>query len=140
MKLTNMRMITPPPVRRSLSYVVITACLLFAFSFSTRAFFPTNARSPLGLFGKTHQKITDEAITELDQEIYSINNMTSTMKAAIEEIARESLCPVPEPRKVHGGCAFIRLDLMRPRPIANEFTWRGARVPLVIGSNRAQPS
>ena len=42
MKLPNTRMITPHPVCRSLSCVLITACILLAFLFSARAFFPTN--------------------------------------------------------------------------------------------------
>ena len=71
---------------RSLSCVLVTACLLFGFSFSMRAFFPTNARSPLGLLGKTHEKITDEAITELGQEFLGINNLTNSMKKAMDKI------------------------------------------------------
>jgi von Willebrand factor A domain-containing protein 7 len=86
MKLTNIRIITPHSICRPLFSVLITAGLLLGFSFSTRAFFPTNARSPRGLLGKTHQAITTEAITELDQEFFGNNRLTSTMKAAIEKI------------------------------------------------------
>ena len=79
-------MITPHPICRSLSCLFITTCLLLAFSFSTRAFFPTNARSPLGVLGKTHQTITDEAITELDREFFG--QQTGSMRDAIKEIWR----------------------------------------------------
>ena len=82
------RMITPHPICRSLSYVLITACILLGFSFSTRAFFPTNVRTLGGTLGKSHEKITDEAITELDREFFGINKPTSTMEAAINEIVR----------------------------------------------------
>jgi hypothetical protein len=88
MKLRNMRIITLPRICRCLSCAFVTACLLFAFLFSARAFFPTNARSPFGLLGKTHEAITTEAITELDQEFFGINRLTSTMEAAIKEIWR----------------------------------------------------
>jgi len=73
---------------RSLSCVLVTACLLFGFSFSMRAFFPTNLRTIGGLLGKSHEKITDEAITELDREFFGVNSLTSSMQAAIAKIAR----------------------------------------------------
>jgi hypothetical protein len=81
-------MITPRPICRSLSYVLITACILLGFLFSARAFFPTNVRTFGGALGKSHEKITNEAITELDQEFFGINKATSTMEAAIKEIVR----------------------------------------------------
>ena len=81
-------MITPRPIYRSLSYVLITACILLGFLFSARAFFPTNVRTLGGALGKSHEKITNEAITELDQEFFGNNKPTSTMEAAIKEIVR----------------------------------------------------
>jgi hypothetical protein len=68
--------------------VLVTAFVLFAFLFSTRAFFPTNLKAGFGALGKSHEKITDEAITELDREFFGVNSLTSTMEAAIEKIAR----------------------------------------------------
>jgi len=66
--------------------VLITACLLFAFLFSTRAFFPTNLKTLGGLFGKSHEKMTDEAITELDQKFFGINKLTKPMREAIKQV------------------------------------------------------
>jgi len=87
MKRANIRMIKPHPVCRSLSYVLITACILLGFLFSARAFLPTNGAPHFGLFGKSHQKITGEAITELDREFFRMNNLTGTMEKAIDKIA-----------------------------------------------------
>jgi hypothetical protein len=78
----------PHPICRSLSCVLVTACLLFGFLFSTRAFFPTNVRTIGGLAGISHEKITDDAITEIDREFFGINSLTSSMQAAIAKIAR----------------------------------------------------
>jgi hypothetical protein len=86
MKLTNIRIITPHPICRSLSCVLITACLLFAFLFSTRAFFPTNLKTLGRLLGESHQRMTDEAITELDQEFFGINKLTKPMTEAINQV------------------------------------------------------
>jgi hypothetical protein len=87
MKRANIRMITPHPVCRSLSCVLITACILLGFLFSTRAFWPTNGAPHFGAFGKSHEKITGEAITELDREFFRMNNLTGTMEKAMEKIA-----------------------------------------------------
>jgi von Willebrand factor A domain-containing protein 7 len=86
MKLPNMRTITPRPICRSLSCVLITVFLLFAFLCSSRAFFPTNLRSPFGLLGKTHESITTEAIIELDKEFFDIIRLKTPMTDAINEI------------------------------------------------------
>jgi hypothetical protein len=94
-----MRIITPHPICRSLSYVLVTACILFGFLFSSRAFFPTNARTIIALTpsSTSHEKMTDEAITELDQEFFS--KQTSSMQAAIKEIARAN-AKVDEDQKI----------------------------------------
>ena len=68
--------------------MLITACILLGFLFSARAFFPTNVRTLGEALGKSHEKITNEAITELDQEFFGNNKPTSTMEAAIKEIVR----------------------------------------------------
>lgn len=86
MKLANTRMITPHPVCRSLSCVLITACILLAFLFSARAFFPTNRLTVGTLLGTSHAKMTDQAITELGQEFLGINNLTNSMKKAMVKI------------------------------------------------------
>jgi len=79
-------MITPRPVSRSLSSVLITACILLAFLVSARAFFPTNAKTGFGFLGTSHEKMTDDAITELGQEFFGINNLTNSMKKAMDKI------------------------------------------------------
>ena len=79
-------MITPRPVSRSLSSVLITACILLGFLVSARAFFPTNAKTGFGFLGTSHEKMTDDAITELGQEFFGINNLTNSMKKAMDKI------------------------------------------------------
>lgn len=51
------------------------------------AFFPTNLRTVAGALGKSHARITEDAIKELDAEFFSITNLTQPMKKAIEQIA-----------------------------------------------------
>ena len=80
-------MITPHPICRSLSYVLITACILLGFLFSARAFFPTNARTIAGALGTSHVKMTDQAISELAREFFGINKLTNSMKKAMDKIA-----------------------------------------------------
>jgi hypothetical protein len=79
-------MITPHSVCRSLSCVLIIACILLAFLFSARAFFPTNAKTGFGFVGTSHEKMTDDAITELGQEFFGTNNLTNSMKKAMAKI------------------------------------------------------
>jgi hypothetical protein len=86
MKLTNIRRITPGRFCRFFSYVLFTASLLFGFSFSTRAFFPTNLKTIDGLLGKSHEKMTAEAIKELDQEFFGSNGLANSMQEAIRQV------------------------------------------------------
>jgi len=51
------------------------------------AFFPTNLRTVFGALGTSHQKITEQAIKDLDAEFFGITRLTKPMKKAIENIA-----------------------------------------------------
>ena len=86
MKLTNIRIVTRRPICRSLSCVLVTACLLLAFSFSTRAFFPTSLHTAFGGLGQSHEKITFDAIRELNGEFFgnSVRVTDSMFQAAVE--------------------------------------------------------
>ena len=88
MKLTNFRIVTPRPICRSLSCGLVTAWILFGFLFSTRAFFPTDFHTVIALTpsSMSHQRITEEAITEFDRESFGINRLTTTMEKAKEKI------------------------------------------------------
>jgi hypothetical protein len=67
----------------------ICAALLIAWSATeaTRAFFPTNLLAVGGLLGRSHAKITSDAIEELDVEFFALPKLTKSMKKAIEQIA-----------------------------------------------------
>jgi len=56
--------------------------------FSSRAFFPTNFHTAIALTPTSisHQRITEEAITEFDREFFGINTLTRTMEKAKEQI------------------------------------------------------
>jgi len=71
---------------RSLSCVLVTACLLFGFSFSMRAFFPWNSLTLGGALGTSHETMTHAAIKELDQRFFGVSLQTSAMRVAAEEI------------------------------------------------------
>ncbi len=53
----------------------------------TRAFFPTSTLSVGGLLGRSHAKITSDAVKELDNEFFGITDLTDPMEKAIEQIA-----------------------------------------------------
>src|SRR5262245_24283042 len=53
---------------------------------TVKAFFPTNLLAAGGLLGKSHIKITEEAVKDLDQEFFGITKLTKSMKKAIEQI------------------------------------------------------
>ena len=67
----------------------ICAALIVAWSATevARAFFPTNLLAVGGLLGRSHVKITSDAIEELDAEFFALPKLTKSMKKAIEQIA-----------------------------------------------------
>lgn len=69
------------------SSALLIASLPIAPFFTAHAFFPTNRLTIAGLLGKSHQKMTDEAVTELDQEFFTVTKLTKSMKKAKEQIA-----------------------------------------------------
>lgn len=51
------------------------------------AFAPTNGLALVAFGSTSHMKMTEQAITELDSEIFGITDLTKSMKKAIEQIA-----------------------------------------------------
>lgn len=72
----------------ALAVVLLTHMLLVnSLIKPAQAFFPTTLRTVGGLFGKSHTKITSDAIEDLDLEFFGITDLTKPMKKAIEEIS-----------------------------------------------------
>jgi hypothetical protein len=65
----------------------VAACVLLPPHLTLYAFFPTNLKTLGGLLGTSHVKITNEAITEIDDEFFAITKLTKSMKKAKEQIA-----------------------------------------------------
>src|SRR3954466_5592943 len=86
MKLTNRSRASRSPLAVACSVILIITSLPL-FPSVTHAFIPTNLKALGGLLGKSHVKMTDEAITELDQEFFGVTKLTKSMKKAKEKIA-----------------------------------------------------
>ena len=66
---------------------VVAACVLLPPHLTLSAFIPTNLKALGGLLGTSHVKITDQAITEIDDEFFGITTLTKPMKKAKQQIA-----------------------------------------------------
>ena len=87
MKLTNQSQASRSIIAVVCSFLLVFTSLPFLPGSAVQAFFPTNLHTVGGLLGKSHTKMTDEAITELDQEFFGITKLTKSMKKAKEQIA-----------------------------------------------------
>ncbi|HEU4386744.1 MAG TPA: hypothetical protein VFV34_03025, partial [Blastocatellia bacterium] len=67
--------------------LILSALLPIAPGHKVQAFWPTNLRTLGGALGRSHEKITSDAIKQLDEEFFGITRLTKPMKKAIEEIA-----------------------------------------------------
>lgn len=65
----------------------IVALLALVAPSAVRAFIPTSALSVGGVLGKSHVKMTKEAIEEIDLEFFGASDLTRAMKKARDEIA-----------------------------------------------------
>lgn len=66
--------------------VLLTGWLSLVFSFSPRAFLAKNLKNRWQSSWASLQRMTEEAITELDQEFFSINSVTNSLTEAIEVV------------------------------------------------------
>lgn len=87
MKLTSHLRSLRPALGIACSILLIIGSLPLAPFFTVQAFFPTNLLTVGGIFGKSHQKMTEEAVTELDQDFFGVSRLTKSMKKAKEQIA-----------------------------------------------------
>lgn len=76
------------------SRLALALILLLAFGVDTLllaprsdAFAPTNGLAFVTFGSTSHMKMTEQAITELDAELFGITDLTKSMKKAIEQIA-----------------------------------------------------
>src|SRR5215471_4097990 len=80
--------------RRSLrrfSAVAVTISIVLTLfgirpSNTTHAFFPTSGRTLGGFLGRSHQKITEDAVKAVDQEFFGISTLTNSMTKARDEL------------------------------------------------------
>jgi hypothetical protein len=86
MKLTNRLRASRSPLAVACSVIIIITSLPL-FPSITHAFIPTNLKAIGGLLGKSHVKMTDEAVAELDEEFFGVTKLTKSMKKAKEKIA-----------------------------------------------------
>lgn len=79
-----------PFTPRQRGWALALACLLLAaamISPHVRAFAPTNGLAFVAFGATSHSKMTEQAITELDNEFFGVSRLTKSMKKAIEQIA-----------------------------------------------------
>ena len=72
---------------RRLSWICIALLVAWFATEAARAFFPTNVLAVGGLLGRSHVRITSDAIEEIDAEFFALPKLTKSMKKAIEQIA-----------------------------------------------------
>ena len=68
------------------SLLVICIVMLSWPSHSTKAFFPTNWLTVWGLLGRSHTRITRDAIENVNKSLFGVMKMTDSMQKASDEI------------------------------------------------------
>lgn len=86
MKIADCSRASRSPLAVACSVALVIASLPL-FPFTARAFIPTNLLAVGGALGKSHVKMTDEAVAELDQEFFRVRKLTKAMRKAKEQIA-----------------------------------------------------
>lgn len=76
-----------PRRSRILLSMALAAALLAQSQPRSEAFAPTNGLALVAFGSTSHMKMTEQAITQLDSEIFGITDLTKSMKKAIEQIA-----------------------------------------------------
>src|SRR6266851_6647619 len=78
---------TPRTLVTGFGIAAAVAAVLLTPHLTLHAFIQTNLKALGGLLGTSHMKITDEAITEIDDEFFGITKLTKSMKKAKQQIA-----------------------------------------------------
>ncbi len=84
------RLLRPAPAAfraRRATLILLVLAAFMAHTGPAAAFFPSNALTVGGLAGTSHQKMTEQAIKELDAEFFGITRLTKSMEKAMEQIA-----------------------------------------------------
>ena len=66
---------------------LIIAVVLALGPSTAEAFFPTNLRTGFGLEGRSHERITTDALEALDAEVFMVSSPSASMRAANQAIA-----------------------------------------------------
>jgi len=77
-------------IRRFSAVAVTISIILTLFGIrrenTAHAFFPTSGRTLGGFLGRSHQKITEDAVKAVDQEFFGISTLTNSMTKARDDL------------------------------------------------------
>ncbi len=69
------------------TFTAVLLTILTLVGLDAEAFAPTNGLAFVAFGSTSHSKMTEQAITEIDEELFGITRLTKSMKKAIEQIA-----------------------------------------------------
>ena len=76
----------PKSLSKTIAAAAAGALVASLLSVPVHAFFPTNVRTVGGVFGQSHQSITEDAVTDFDTKQFRVLDPTKSMQKAMKDI------------------------------------------------------